>query len=261
MARFAAAYRREIRIPFECYTHPQTMSRDMAHWLAEAGCIMVRVGVQSVNSDTLAAVDRKGDRDKVLLTLQHLKEFDVPYSVDHIIGLPGEGAADQLDALRFYTDVQPKRIVTHWMTYFPGTTALGQARQGGILDDADVDRILNGDVGPGYMFGGNKEYRDHAELQHLSGVFDLLPLLPPEAIRWLLDQRRYRHLRGVGLMRQLGTLALAIRGEPATREHVRHILATTLSATRETARRKLGWRRRALTNGIATPPNPAFPPA
>jgi hypothetical protein len=94
------------------------------------------------------------------------------------------------------------------------------------------------------MFGGNKEYRDHAELQHLSGVFDLLPLLPPAAIRWLLDERRYRHLRGVGLMRQLGTLALAIRGEPATREHVRHILATTLSATRETARRKLGWTRR-----------------
>ena len=99
---------------------------------------MVRVGVQSVNSDTLAAVDRKGDREKVLLTLQHLKEFDVPYSVDHIIGLPGEGAADQLDALRFYTDVQPKRIVTHWMTYFPGTTALEQARQRGILDDAAV---------------------------------------------------------------------------------------------------------------------------
>jgi len=243
MAQFAEVYRREIRIPFECYTHPQTMSRDMARWLAEAGCIMVRVGVQSVNSDTLAAVDRKGDRDKVLLTLQHLKEFDVPYSVDHIIGLPGEGAADQLEALRFYTDVQPKRIVTHWMTYFPGTTALEQARQRGILDDADIDRILDGDVGPGYMFGGNKRYRDHAELQHLSGVFDLLPLLPPEAIRWLLDHRRYRHLRGVGLMRQLGTLALAIRGEPATREHVLHILATTLGATREAARRKLGWTR------------------
>jgi radical SAM superfamily enzyme YgiQ (UPF0313 family) len=243
MAQFASAYRREIGIPFECYTHPHTMSREMAHWLAEAGCIMVRVGVQSVNSDTLAAVDRKGDREKVTQTLGFLNDFDVPYSVDHIIGLPGEGAADQLDALRFYADVQPKRIVTHWMTYFPGTTALDHARQNGILDDADVDRILDGDVGPGYMFGGNKEYRDHEELQHLSGVFDLLPLLPRETIEWLLDKRRYRHLRGVGLMRQLGTLALAIRGEPATREHVRHIMATTIDATRDALRRKLVPRR------------------
>ncbi len=172
MEEFAHAYRREIGIPFECYTHPQTMSREMARWLAEAGCIMVRVGVQSVNSDTLAAVNRKGDREKVTQTLASLAEFDVPYSVDHIIGLPGEGAADQLDALRFYVEAQPKRIVTHWMTYFPGTTALDHARERGLLDDADVNRILDGDVGPGYMFGGNKRYRDHEELQHLSGVFD-----------------------------------------------------------------------------------------
>jgi len=243
MAEFASAYRREIGIPFECYTHPQTMTRDMARLLAEAGCMMVRVGVQSVNSDTLAAVDRKGDREKVVQTLQFLAEYNVPYSVDHIIGLPGEGAADQLDALRFYAEVQPKRIVTHWMTYFPGTTALDHARERGILNDAEIERILEGDVGPGYMFGGNKEYRDHDELKHLSGMFDLLPLLPRKLIEWLLEGRRYRHLRGVGVMRQLGTLALAIRGEPATREHVRHILATTIGATREAVRRKFAGRR------------------
>jgi radical SAM superfamily enzyme YgiQ (UPF0313 family) len=248
MAEFAAAYSREIAIPFECYTHPQTMTRDMARWLAEAGCMMVRVGVQSVNSDTLAAVDRKGDREKVVQTLAYLSELNVPYSVDHIIGLPGEGVADQIDAARFYAEVQPKRIVTHWMTYFPGTTALDHARERGVLDDADIARILDGDVGPGYMFGGNKDAPDQAELRYLSAVFDLLPLLPGNVITWMLEHGRYRYLRGVGFMRQLGALALAARGEPATREHVRHILATTLNATREALRRKLGRRERNLSS-------------
>src|SRR4029077_16223703 len=133
MAEFASVYPQKIGIPFECYTHPHTMTREMARWLAEAGCMIVRVGVQSVNSDTLAAVDRKGDREKVVQTLRFLSEYSVPYSVDHIIGLPGEGPADQLDALHFYAEVQPKRIVTHWMTYFPGTTALDHARERGIL--------------------------------------------------------------------------------------------------------------------------------
>jgi len=257
MAEFAPAYRRAVGIPFECYTHPQTMTREMARHLAEAGCMMVRVGVQSVNSDTLAAVDRKGDREKVVQTLRFLNEYGVPYSVDHIIGLPGEGAADQVEALRFYADVQPKRIVTHWMTYFPGTTALDHARQAGILDDADIERIFDGDIGPGYMFGGNKDYRDHAELRQLSGMFDLLPLLPRAAIVWLLDKRRYRHLRGAGLMRQLGTLALAIRGEPATREHVRHILATTIDATHTALQRKF---RRRVRPAPRSPVVPAPPP-
>lgn len=254
MADFSEAYRREVALPFECYTHPQTMTRDMARWLAEAGCIMVRVGVQSVNSDTLAAVDRKGNQEKVLQTLQFLREFGVPYSVDHIIGLPGEGAREQLDALRFYAQAEPKRIVTHWMTYFPGTTALEQAHAQGLLTQAEYERILDGEVGPGYMFDGNREFRDHQELQHLSGVFDLLPLLPRGVIEWMLKDRRYRHLRGKGLLRQLGALALAIRGEPATREHVRHIFATTVSATRETVRRK--WGKTLPLGDVALAPRP-----
>ena len=152
-------------------------------------------------------------------TLQLLAEFGVPYSVDHIIGLPGEGAADQLDALRFYAEVQPKRIVTHWMTYFPGTTALDHARERGILDDADIDRILDGDVGPGYMFGGNKELpRSRRAAASVRACSTSCRSLPRGAIRVAARERRYRHLRGVGLMRQLGTLALAIRGS-RRREH------------------------------------------
>jgi radical SAM superfamily enzyme YgiQ (UPF0313 family) len=237
MAEFAAAYRSEIAIPFECYTHPQTMTAEMARLLAEAGCIMVRVGVQTVNSDTLAALDRKGDEDRVRRTVRYLADNGIAYSIDHIIGLPGEGAEDQLAALRFYNEVRPARIVSHWLTYFPGTTALEEARRSGLLGDGDVDRILDGDIGPGYMFGGNPELRGQDELQRLSAVFDLLPLLPRGAVDWLVANRRYRFLRRHDLFRQLGTLALALRGEPATREHVRHIFSTALSATTFALRR------------------------
>jgi hypothetical protein len=204
------------------------MTRDMARYLGQSGCIMVRVGVQSVNSDTLAAVERRGDRERVKQALEYLAEFDVPYSVDHIIGLPGEGAADQVEALRFYNEVRPRRIVAHWMTYFPGTTAFEQARTNGLLSPGDVERILNGDIGPGYMFGGtsNYELRDDAALRRLSGVFDLLPVLPKGAITWLLDHEVYPHVATQSLLKQVGALALAVQGEPATREHVRHIFST-----------------------------------
>ncbi|MFT3714010.1 MAG: radical SAM protein [Archangium sp.] len=240
MAEFSETYRREVGIPFECYTHPQTMTRDMAQHLAEAGCIMVRVGVQSVNSDTLATVDRKGDRNRVAQTLAHLAEFNVPYSLDHIIGLPGEGAADQVEALRFYAEVQPRRIVTHWMTYFPGTTALTHAKERGWLTEAEINRVLDGDIGPGFVFGGNGAYRDHDQLRRISNVFDLLPLLPRGAIEWLIEDGRYNHLPRSSVMRQIGAAILALRGEQATREHVRHIFATVVSATRDAVGRKLG---------------------
>lgn len=237
MEEFAGRWRREVGLPFECYTHPQTMTRDMARLLSEAGCIMVRVGVQSVNADTLASMDRRGDQARVLQTLRALTEYGVPYSLDHILGLPGETPQDQLDALRFYNEVRPRRIVAHWMTYFPGTTALRRAREEGLLTDAEVERISDGDVGPGYMFGGNGPAPGRSEIAQLSGVFDLLPILPPEAITWLLEDGRYRRLRAHGLLRQLGVAALALSGEEATREHARQVLATVFSASSDALQR------------------------
>jgi radical SAM superfamily enzyme YgiQ (UPF0313 family) len=243
MAEFAERYRAEIGIPFECYTHPHAMNREMASLLARAGCGMVRVGVQTVNSDTLAKVDRRGDEDRVRRTLRHLADFDIPYSVDHIVGLPGEGAEDQLAALRFYDEFRPSRIVTHWMTYFPGTTALEHAREQGVLSDDDVEKILEGDVGPGYMYDGNARYRDYDELKQIVALFDLLPLLPRGAVEWLLSSGVYRKLPASAALRQLAVLALAIKGERATRERVRHIFATVISGVGEGVRARV--RRRA----------------
>jgi radical SAM superfamily enzyme YgiQ (UPF0313 family) len=248
MAEFADRYRTEIGIPFECYTHPHAMNREMASLLARAGCGMVRVGVQTVNSDTLAQVDRRGDEDRVRSTLRHLADWGIPYSVDHIVGLPGEGPEDQRAALRFYDDVRPARIVTHWMTYFPGTTALDHAREQGVLTDEDVEKILDGDVGPGYMYDGNARYRGYDELKQLVAVFDLLPLLPRGAVEWLLSSGAYRRLPASAPLRQLAVLALAIKGERATRERVRHILATVVSGVGE------GVRARALRRAPASAP-------
>jgi radical SAM superfamily enzyme YgiQ (UPF0313 family) len=249
MAEFAERYRAEIGIPFECYTHPHAMNREMASLLARAGCGMVRVGVQTVNSDTLAHVDRRGDEDRVRGTLQHLADFGIPYSVDHIVGLPGEGPADQRAALRFYDDVRPSRIVTHWMTYFPGTTALDHAREQGVLTDEDVERILEGDVGPGYMYDGNVKFRHYEELKQLVALFDLLPLLPRGGVEWLLSSGVYRKLPASAPLRQLAVLALAIKGERATRERVRHIFATVLSGLGEGIRAKV-WARSASANPL-----------
>ncbi|APR79838.1 Radical SAM domain protein [Minicystis rosea] len=230
MAEFAEAYSTEIGIPFECYTHPNAMNREMASHLARAGCIMVRVGVQTVNADTLAAVDRRGDEDRIRKTLGYLVDFGIPYSVDHIIGLPGEGPSDQVAALRFYNDVRPTRILAHWMTYFPGTTALDQAREQGILTEEAVGRILDGEVGPGYMYEGNIAHAEQDELRRLSNLFDILPLLPQPALEWLLDTQNYRKLPKSSILRQIGVVGLVLKGDRATRDRVRHLASTLLEA-------------------------------
>ncbi len=257
MREFAASYRREIALPFECYTHPHAMSRDMAQALADAGCTMVRVGVQTVNSDTLAEMDRKGNRERVELTVDHLRDLGIPYSLDHILGLPGEGAQDQRDALHFYNELRPARVVVHWMTYLPGTTALDRARDDGILTTEQVERILRGEQTEGFEAprlvgpGAHKDALD--EIRRLEVLFDLLPLLSKQSIGWLLESGAYRRLPRGMAVRQLLALALALAGDGATRERIFTILGAAARGTFDTARRRVARvRRRPLPSERVT---------
>lgn len=243
MRDFADAYRRDIALPFECYTHPHAMSREMARALADAGCSMVRVGVQTVNSDTLADMDRKGDRERVRATVDSLREFGIHYSLDHILGLPGEGPKDQYEALRFYNDVRPARIVPHWMTYLPGTTALDRAREEGVLSHEQVERILRGEQTEGFeaprLVGPGAHRDDLDEIRRLEVLFDLLPLVPRRAFDWLLESRTYRFLPRGMVVRQILALTLALIGDSATRERIFTILNSAARASAETTRRRV----------------------
>ena len=260
MRAFAAVYRRDIGLPFECYTHPHAMSREMAGALADAGCTMVRVGVQTVNSDTLADMDRKGSRERVRASVDHLREFGINYSLDHILGLPGEGPEDQREALRFYNDLRPARIVVHWMTYLPGTTALDRARDEGILSAEQVERILRGDQTEGFEAprlvgpGAHKQALD--EIRSLEVLFDLLPLVDRRAIRWLMESGVYRYLPRGMAVRQLLGLALALVGDAAMRERLFSILASAGRSTVDGTWRHLSGSRRRTARADARPAPP-----
>lgn len=228
MEEFADAYAERIGLPFECYTHPQAMTRQMAQELARAGCTMVRVGVQSVNSGTLAAMERKGDAERVTRTIDHLRQFGIPYALDHIAGLPGEGPEDQKDAVRFYNAVRPAQIYMHWMTYLPGTTALERARESGLLSGEQVERILRGEETHGYeaprLVGAGPGKLALDEIKHIVMLFRLMPLLPQGAIDWLLESGAYRWLPDTSAVGRAVELVVALRGNSALRERVYAIL-------------------------------------
>ncbi len=252
MRDFAEKYRREIDLPFECYTHPHAMSREMAQALADAGCTMVRVGVQTVNSDTLADMDRKGDRDRVRTTVDTLKDLGINYALDHILGLPGEGPEDQRQAIQFYNDVRPARIHVHWMTYLPGTTALDRACDDGILSRDQVERILSGKQSDGFeaprMVGPGEHKQALKEIQKLSVLFDLLPLLSHDTVARLIESGTYRFLPRGMAVRQIATMIMAMVGDVATRERIMMIFGTTARSMLGVTRRRLQAGSRRVSN-------------
>jgi anaerobic magnesium-protoporphyrin IX monomethyl ester cyclase len=261
MQEFARRYAREIGVPFECYTHPHAMTGEMARLLADAGCGMARMGVQTVNSETLASMDRKGDRERVAQAVEHLRGARIPYALDHILGLPGEGPEDQREAVRFYNAVRPARIIVHWMTYLPGTTALERAREDGTLSEAQVERVLSGEQTEGFeaprLVGPGAHQEALKEIQKVAVLFDLMPVLPARFISALLESGIYRRLPRGQALHRAAEVVLALVGDAATRERIRTIVTGAAWSALVTWERR--WRANIPKPTAETPPRPRAP--
>ena len=258
MREFAAAYARDVALPFECYTHPSTMTPEMARLLARAGCSLVRVGVQSVNGETLARLDRRGDARRVTAAIHDLDAAGIDVSVDHILGLPGESAADQRDAIRLYCDLAPKRIVVHWMTYFPGTTAFDHAVSSGAIVPELARAIRLGDRIIGFeapsLLGGGADAsreRDLDETARLEILLHAMALLPPAWIRRLLESDLHRRLPRGLWARHLVSAGLVLLGRGATRAHLRAVLSAVVRGASMGMRHRVAGARAAALRAVA----------
>jgi radical SAM superfamily enzyme YgiQ (UPF0313 family) len=140
-----AKYRKEIKIPYQCMTHPRFLDEETGRMLAESGCVFVQMGVQSMDDvykkEHLRRPETTADIEKALSIL-HKNRIKV--KVDHMFALPNEPLEAQEKACQIYTEYKPFRIQTFWTIYLPGTEMLTSAVDRGLLTNAQMEAILDG---------------------------------------------------------------------------------------------------------------------
>lgn len=190
---FAASYCKKIRIPYFCYTHPALLDETKAELLRDSGCAYVTMGVQSVDEGQRRDVlKRYYTNDQVRGAAALLKNKGITVSVDHILGFPGDTPEIMRNAVVFYNELRPDRLLTYRLTYFPGTEIVEMAREMNILTDADLKSIESGEMGN--LYGRRGVSRQRTVLGRFIVLFSLIPILPPGLIRFLLRKNRYRFL-------------------------------------------------------------------
>jgi len=192
LCEFTEEYRRKINLPYFCYTHPAALDAESADLIKEGGCRFVTIGIQSADEEQRRNIlNRNYTNDQVRKTVSLLKERKITVSVDHIIGLPGDTEEKLRSAVAFYNELRPDRLLTFWLTYYPGAEIMNIARESGILDDKDCKRIESGHGGHRYSGGGAKNIQ--SDMLRLPLLFALVPMLNPRIINWLLKKRFEKH--------------------------------------------------------------------
>ncbi len=135
LREFSEKYRKVTRIGFVCNAHVKMFDEEVAHYLKEAGCRIVKFGVES-GSDRIrrSVLHRYMTNADIEQAFAAAHKFGLHTSAFVMIGLPGEEREDVMETIRLLSKVQPGRF--RWTLFFPfvGTRAYEIARDQGAID-------------------------------------------------------------------------------------------------------------------------------
>lgn len=144
LKEFSRRYREVTNISFVCNAHARIFDKETAQYLKEAGCRIVKFGLES-GSDRI--------RRKVLqrfMSNRHIeKAFEIAdqrgfhTSAFVMVGLPDEKKEDIMETVKLLAKIKPGRF--RWSLFFPfiGTRAYDIARASGAIDFEKMKSLDN----------------------------------------------------------------------------------------------------------------------
>jgi len=136
--------KRGFGIPFVVNAHVRHFSPEVASALKEAGCAIVKFGLESGNERVRKEVlNRPMSNERIEKAFAVAHEHDLHTSAFLMIGLPTETREELLDTVRLLGRIRPGRF--RWSVFypFPGTRAAEIAQKAGQIDEEKLGSITN----------------------------------------------------------------------------------------------------------------------
>ncbi len=140
---FCREYQKVTSIPFVANAHVQAFSRDIARCLKNAGCKIIKFGIESGSEKIRRNImHRDMSNDTIRKAFKIAHEEGLHTSAFVMFGLPYETREDIMETIQLVADIQPGRF--RWAVFFPypHTVAFDISKQGGFIN-VEKMRSLN----------------------------------------------------------------------------------------------------------------------
>ena len=143
--RFCAAYRdSEINVPFVVNAHVKQLDERVAFALKEAGCTILKMGIESGSPRVRKEVLMRPMSDNDIMETVRLAEKAGLHSSGFVmLGLPGETGAERFETVDLLARAKIGRFRVSLFYPFPGTRAFDLSVEGGYIDPAKVERLTD----------------------------------------------------------------------------------------------------------------------
>jgi len=132
---FSRRYPVEVGLPYACTSQPLFFNRKIAKLLHESGCKVVKLGIESGNTEIRKKVlGRKISNNHLINNFRDAKEFGLKPQSFNMIGLPGESFENMMDTARLNALIKPYIVWLSTFNPYPGTALYKKCMQKGLID-------------------------------------------------------------------------------------------------------------------------------
>jgi len=198
LRKFIIRYKREVNLPFLCYTHPRYIDKEIAHLLKEGGCFWLNMGLQTASeTNRIKLLKRVESNEEIRRAVNCCHKVKLRFSLDHIFGIPFEGEEEYVEALKFYNELRPDLINEFWLVYFPKTEIINLGKRAGYIDKKTEREINEGKVSTCCTLKIGESSKDisrskEGEFKNFALLYTLLPLIPKRIMDKIIDKKWYK---------------------------------------------------------------------
>jgi radical SAM superfamily enzyme YgiQ (UPF0313 family) len=133
--QFCGAYKKISTLPFVVNAHVGFFDENRARCLADAGCKIVKFGVESGSERIRSQIlQRRMKNEKIITAIETAHRHGLHTSVFLMIGLPDETYDDVMATIQLMGQAKPGRYRWSFFFPFPGTKACELSLEGDYID-------------------------------------------------------------------------------------------------------------------------------
>jgi radical SAM superfamily enzyme YgiQ (UPF0313 family) len=134
LGRFCQLYSDRIRLPFHVMIRPEMAQKGKLTLLKEAGCKLVRIGVESGNEEFRRTVlNRHVSNRDIIEAFEEADKLGLKTSAFNMVGLPGETPGLIRETIALNKRIRPNHIDVSVFYPFPGTELYKVCQERGYL--------------------------------------------------------------------------------------------------------------------------------
>jgi len=145
LKEFARQYK-EIGVRFWCQTRPETVTEEKIKILKDMNCDSLQFGIEHGNERFRADVlNRHYSNKKMLEAFKIVEKYNIPYTVNNIIGFPDETRELIFDTINVNHQINPRTINCYIFAPYKGIALYNYCLKRGYLDkNVKVHHLLDG---------------------------------------------------------------------------------------------------------------------